>query len=146
MLSEDERESTRDKSVSKKKNQCVKSRGERQEHLWQENNDGVGGKLDKESWKKKSTEADLNKKTECREIFSKAESQIIKSKNRKRVHLNTMADIVQHIVVNGLPDVSDWSLHVGWCYDLMSPWRVFIRSQDPNLPPGYLLFMDVYRL
>lgn len=57
-----------------------------------------------------------------------------------------MADIVQDSVVDGLSDVSHRPLHVGWCDDLMSPRRVFIRGQDPNLPPGYLLFMDVHRL
>lgn len=57
-----------------------------------------------------------------------------------------MADIVQYSVVNGLPDVPDWPLHIGRRYDLMSPSRVLVRGQDPDLPPGNLLFMDVHRL
>lgn len=57
-----------------------------------------------------------------------------------------MAHIVQHSVVNGLPDVPDRSLHIGRCYNLMGPRCVLVRGQDPDLPPGHLLFVDVHSL
>lgn len=57
-----------------------------------------------------------------------------------------MADVVQYSVVNGLPDVPDRPLHIGRRYDLMGPRRVLVGGQDPDLPPGHLLFMDVHRL
>lgn len=57
-----------------------------------------------------------------------------------------MADVVQYSVVNGLPDVPDWPLHISWRYDLMCPGCVLVGGQDPDLPPGNLLFMDVHRL
>lgn len=57
-----------------------------------------------------------------------------------------MAYIVQYCVVNRLPDVPDRPLHVGRCDDLMGPRRVLVGGQDPDLPPGHLLFMDVHCL
>lgn len=57
-----------------------------------------------------------------------------------------MADVVQHVVVDGLPDVPDGTLHVGRSDDLMGPQRALVGGQDPDLPPGHLLFMDVHGL
>lgn len=57
-----------------------------------------------------------------------------------------MADVVQYIVVNRLPDVPDRPLHVSRRYDLMGPRSVLVGGQDPDLPPRHLLFMDVHRL
>lgn len=57
-----------------------------------------------------------------------------------------MADVVQYSVVNGLPDIPDRTLHISWRYDLMGPGRVLVGGQNPDLPPGHLLFMDVHRL
>lgn len=57
-----------------------------------------------------------------------------------------MANVVQYSVVYGLPDVPDRPLHISWRYDLMSPWCIFVGGEDPNLPPGYLLFVDVHCL
>lgn len=65
---------------------------------------------------------------------------------KKKSYLDTMAHIVQHSVVNGLPDVPDRSLHIGRCYNLMGPRCVLVRGQDPDLPPGHLLFVDVHSL
>ena len=57
-----------------------------------------------------------------------------------------MADVVQHSVVDGLPDVPDRPLHVGRRDDLMGPRRVLVGGQDPDFPPGHLLLVDVHRL
>lgn len=57
-----------------------------------------------------------------------------------------MADVVQHVVVDGLPDVPDGALHVGRGDDLMGPQRALVGGQDADLPPGHLLFMDVHGL
>lgn len=74
--------------------------------------------------------------------------QQIKNRGSKEeaTHLNTMANIIQYGVVNRLPDVPDWPLHISRRYDLMGPRRVLVCGQDPDLPPGHLLFMDVHRL
>jgi len=61
-------------------------------------------------------------------------------------HLDAVADVVQYIVVHGLPDVPDGPLHVSRRYDLMGPRGVLVGGQDADLPPGHLLFMDVHRL
>lgn len=61
-------------------------------------------------------------------------------------HLDAVADIIQEVVVNGLPDVPDRPLHVCRGDDLMSPWRVFVCGEDADLPPGHLLFVDVHCL
>lgn len=61
-------------------------------------------------------------------------------------HLDAVAHIVQKVVVYGLPDVPDRSLHVRRCDDLMSPWRVFVRGKNTDFPPGHLLFVDVHCL
>ncbi len=57
-----------------------------------------------------------------------------------------MADVVQYSVVDWLSDVPDGPLHISWRYDLMGPWGVLVGGQDPDLPSGHLLFMDVHRL
>lgn len=57
-----------------------------------------------------------------------------------------MANIVQDIVVNRLPDVPDGPLQVGRSDDLMSPRCVFVGGEDPDLPPGNLLLVYVHRL
>lgn len=79
---------------------------------------------------------------------AEADPKIWEIRREKRIsaHLNTMAHIVQYSVVNGLPDVPDRPLHISRRYDLMSPRRVLVGRQDPDLPPGHLLFMDVHRL
>lgn len=64
----------------------------------------------------------------------------------RKTHLNTMADIIQHGVVDGLPDVPDGPLHIARRYDLMGPCRVLVGGQDTDLPPGHLFFVDVHRL
>lgn len=61
-------------------------------------------------------------------------------------HLDSVADVVQHVVVDGLPDVPDGALHVGRGDDLMGPQRALVGGQDADLPPGHLLFMDVHGL
>lgn len=70
-----------------------------------------------------------------------------KSINQKQKnHLHAVANVVQHVVVDGLPDVPDGTLHVGRSDDFMGPQRALVGGQDPDLPPGHLLFMDVHRL
>lgn len=61
-------------------------------------------------------------------------------------HLDAMAHIVQDVVIDGLPDVPDRPLHVGRSDDLMGPGCVLVGGQDPDLPPGNLLFVDVHGL
>lgn len=57
-----------------------------------------------------------------------------------------MANVIQHTVVDGLPDVAHWPLRIGWSYNFMSARRVFIGGQDADLPPRYLLLVNVNRL
>lgn len=61
-------------------------------------------------------------------------------------HLDAMAHVVQDVVIDGLPDVPDRPLHVGRSNDLMGPGCVLVGGQDPDLPPGNLLFVDVHGL
>ena len=65
---------------------------------------------------------------------------------RHEAHLDPVAHIVQHVVVDGLPDVSDRPLHVGRGDDLVGPRRVLVGGEDPDLSPGHLLLVDVHRL
>lgn len=58
-------------------------------------------------------------------------------------YLDSMANVIQHVVVDGLPDVAHWPLWIGWSYNFMSARRVFIGSQDADLPPRYLLLVNV---
>lgn len=74
------------------------------------------------------------------------EEQKDKNKNRQNNHLHAVANVVQHVVVDGLPDVPDGTLHVRRSDDLMGPQRALVGGQDPDLPPGHLLFMDVHGL
>lgn len=57
-----------------------------------------------------------------------------------------MSGVVQHTVVDGLPDVAYGPLWVVGSNDFMSTRRVFVGGQDANLPPRHLLFVDVNRL
>lgn len=70
----------------------------------------------------------------------------MEKKQRISAHLHTVADIVQHIVVNGLPDVPNRPFYIRRRDDLVSPRRVLVGGQDPDLSPRHLLFMDVHRL
>lgn len=54
-----------------------------------------------------------------------------------------MANVIQDAVVDGLPDVAHWPLWIGWSYNFMSARRVFIGGQDADLPPRYLLLVNV---
>lgn len=67
-------------------------------------------------------------------------------RNQRNHHLDSVADVVQHVVVDGLPDVPDGTLHVGRGDDLVGPQRALIGGQDADLPPGHLLLMDVHGL
>lgn len=100
---------------------------------------GKGRKLDTVEEESGSTEAEIN--------GSKAEKKRLQKIWKKKCsHLYTMADVIQYVVVNRLPDVPDRPLHVSRRYDLMGPRGVLVGGQDPDLPPGHLLFMDVHRL
>lgn len=57
-----------------------------------------------------------------------------------------MANVVQHVVVDGLADVPDGTLHVGRSDDLVGPQGALVGGQDPDLPPGHLLLVDVHGL
>lgn len=57
-----------------------------------------------------------------------------------------MAGVVQNIVVNRLAYVAHWSLRIGWRNDFVGAGSVLIGSQDTNLPPRHLLFMNIHRL
>lgn len=57
-----------------------------------------------------------------------------------------MAHVVQQRVVDGLPDVPDWPLHVAWGDDLVRARGVLVGGQDANLSPCHLLLVDVHCL
>lgn len=61
-------------------------------------------------------------------------------------HLHSVAHVVQHAVVDGLADVAHRPLGVGGSDDLVRAGGVFVGRQDPDFPPGHLLFVDVHRL
>lgn len=61
-------------------------------------------------------------------------------------HLDSVAHVVQHAVVDGLADVAHRPLGIGWGDDLVCAGCVLVGGEDANLPPGYLLFVDVHRL
>lgn len=79
-------------------------------------------------------------------LLEQQEKRYIKQTNKQNNHLHAVADVVQHVVVDGLADVPDGTLHVGRSDDLMGPQRALVGGQDPDLPPGHLLFMDVHGL
>lgn len=64
----------------------------------------------------------------------------------RAAHLDAVADVVQNVVVYGLPDVPDRPLHVSGRDDLVGPGRVLVCGEDADFPPGHLLFVDVHRL
>lgn len=57
-----------------------------------------------------------------------------------------MAYVIQQTVVNGFADVAYRPLGIGWCDDLVRAGSVLIGSENANLSPGHLFFMDVHRL
>lgn len=57
-----------------------------------------------------------------------------------------MTDVIQHAVVDGLPDVADRPLRVRRSNNLMCSRRVLIGGQDSDLPPRHLLLVDVNSL
>lgn len=61
-------------------------------------------------------------------------------------HLDSVAHVVQHAVVDGLADVAHRPLRVGGGNDLVRARCVFISRKDTNFTSGHLLFMDVHRL
>lgn len=58
-------------------------------------------------------------------------------------HLDSVSDIVQHAVVDWLPDVSYRSLRVGRSNDLVRTARVLVGGQGANLSPCHLLLVNV---
>lgn len=54
-----------------------------------------------------------------------------------------MSYIIQHAVVNGLPDVAHRPLWISWSHDFMRAGRVFVGGQDADLTPRHLLFVNV---
>lgn len=54
-----------------------------------------------------------------------------------------MSDVIQDTVVDGLPDVAHRSLWIARSNYFMWAGRVLIGGQDADLPPRYLLFVDV---
>lgn len=54
-----------------------------------------------------------------------------------------MSNVVQHVVVDGLPDEAHRPLWIGRCNYFMRAGRVLIGGQDADLPPRHLLFVDV---
>lgn len=54
-----------------------------------------------------------------------------------------MSNVIQHIVVDGLPDVAHRSLRIGRSNNFMWAGRVLIGGQDADLPPRHLLFVNV---
>lgn len=61
-------------------------------------------------------------------------------------HLDSVAHVVQHAVVDGLADVAHGPLGVGGSDDLVRAGCVLVGGEDADLPPGNLLFVDVHRL
>lgn len=61
-------------------------------------------------------------------------------------HLDSVAHVVQHAVVDGLADVAHGPLGIGGGNDLVRARCVFISRKDANFTSGHLLFMDVHRL
>lgn len=61
-------------------------------------------------------------------------------------HLDSMAHVIQHAVVDGLADVAHGPLGIGRGDDLVRAGRVLVGGEDADLPPGDLLFVDVHRL
>lgn len=57
-----------------------------------------------------------------------------------------MSDVIQHVVVDGLPDVAHRPLWVGWSHDFMGAGRVFVGGQDADLSPRHLLLVNVNSL
>lgn len=54
-----------------------------------------------------------------------------------------MSSVIQHAVVDGLPDVAHRPLRIGWSHNFMWAGRVFVGGQDADLPPRHLLFVNV---
>lgn len=54
-----------------------------------------------------------------------------------------MSDVVQHAVVDGLPDIAHRSLRVARSDDLMRAARVLVGGQDADLTSRHLLFVNV---
>lgn len=61
-------------------------------------------------------------------------------------HLHAVAHVVQQAVVDGLADVAHGPLGVGRGDDLVRAGCVLVGGEDADLPPRYLLFVDVHRL
>ncbi len=54
-----------------------------------------------------------------------------------------MSNVIQHTVVDGLPDVAHWPLRIGRSNNFMWARRVLIGGQDADLPPRHLLFVNI---
>lgn len=61
-------------------------------------------------------------------------------------HLDSVAHVVKHAVVDGLANVAHRPLRIGRGDDLVCAGCVLVGGEDANLPPGDLLFVDVHRL
>lgn len=61
-------------------------------------------------------------------------------------HLDSVSRVIQHAIVNGLPDVAHRPLQVGRSDDLMRAAGVLVGGQDADLAPRHLLFVNVNRL
>lgn len=57
-----------------------------------------------------------------------------------------MSHVVQQRVVDGLPDVAHWPLHVARGDDLVGARGVLICGQDADLSTRHLLLVDVHGL
>jgi len=64
----------------------------------------------------------------------------------RAAHLDPVAHVVQHAVVDGLADVAHRPLGVGGRDDLVRAGRVLVGGEDADLPPRHLLLVDVHRL
>lgn len=62
------------------------------------------------------------------------------------LYLYTVSYVIQQAVVNRLADVAHGPLGIGRSNDLVCARGILISSEDADLTPGHLLFVDVHRL
>lgn len=62
------------------------------------------------------------------------------------MYLNAVSYVVQQAVVDGLADVAHGPLGISRGDDLVRARGILIGSEDADLTPGHLLFVDVHRL
>lgn len=61
-------------------------------------------------------------------------------------YLHAMSYVIQQAVVDRLADIAHRPLGIGWSDDLVCARSILIGSEDANLTPGHLLFVDVHCL